>query len=189
MTRSELRHACYRARKNAATEKNKEALALVEPLLTDKQTWSNFSTEWDLMVNTAGNIIIIQPELDSEFIKSTCLDIKLSVMKGLPLDELSDRQQNIKSIVESQMLDGLMDWTNYNSKWRVFVNKDVGMIETKLISQPGQKPVTQEMIQGSMKTTNVTSIEKTTIKVDEPKPMSAEEIAQFEALLAKMKQQ
>lgn len=189
MTRSELRHACYRAKKNAATDKNRALLTLVEPLLQDSQTWSNFADEWDLMLDTNKNIVIIQPEVDLEFIRGTCLEIKMSIKKDLPLDDLSDRQMNIKSIVESQMLEGLMDWSNYNKTWKVTVNKDVGMIETQLMSSPGQKPVTNEMIQGSMKTTGVTSVEKTTIEVEQPKPMSAEEIAQFEQLLQKMKQQ
>lgn len=188
-SRSELRHACYRAKNNAATEKNKVVLEVVEPLLSDSQTWSGFGTKWDLMLDTNNNIKIIKPEVDSEFIKDTCLEIKMSIKNDMPLDDLSERQLNVKHIVESQMLDGIMTWQNYNKVWKVFVDKDVGMIGTSVIhEQPTQKPVTDEMIQGSMKPAKgIESIEKTTISMNEPTAMTPEEIAKFEAILEQMK--
>ena len=46
-TRSEIRHACYRAKNGLITEKIAPILSLVEPLLEEHQNWDNFSKVWD----------------------------------------------------------------------------------------------------------------------------------------------
>lgn len=191
-TRSEIRHSCYRMKKGAATAKNLEVVALVEPLLAEHQTWNKFAIEWDIMIGTGGQIVVIKPELDELYVHQTCLEMKLLSQKGLDTAGLDDRQLNIIHIVESLMLDGIMQWQNYNSAWGTKVNREALMIETFLKNtNMGQKPVTDDMIQGSMQAfpvaDNPDRNTTTTVNVGEFTEMSPEEIEKFQAVLDMMK--
>jgi len=177
-----------------ATDKNKEIAKVVEPLLKEGQTWSNFSTEWDIMLDLNKNIVVIKPELDEHYIHSTCLEKKLYEKKGLSDEEFDNRQRNIIDIVESVMLDGIMQWSNYNEVWQTRVNKENGVVETHLKKQVNtQKPVTEDMIQGSMRAFPIAENPergvKQEAKVDSFSEMSPEEIEKFQAMLELMKKQ
>ena len=194
MNRGEIRHSCYRMKNGVATDKNKEIAKVVEPLLKEGQTWSNFSTEWDIMLDLNKNIVVIKPELGEHYIHSTCLEKKLYEKKGLSDEEFDNRQRNIIDIVESVMLDGIMQWSNYNEVWQTRVNKENGVVETHLKKQVNtQKPVTEDMIQGSMRAFPIAENPergvKQEAKVDSFSEMSPEEIEKFQAMLELMKKQ
>lgn len=157
-SRSELRHACFRAKNNVATDKNKDLLRHVEPLLKIYQKWNNFTTEWDLLVNSKNEIIIIKPEVDYDFIHSICLEVSFLAKRNLKFEcntksvEYNDRCLNIITIIESLMLDNIMTWKNYNINWGVSVDSTSKQIKTNLYNAPiNQIEVTEEMIQNSMK--------------------------------------
>lgn len=151
ISKSELRHACFRAKNNSATEKNQIFLDMIKPLLKPGQTWENFATIWDLLIDKKQNIIIIKPEVDYNFIHNTCLTASIFSKKGIEF-EFSDRENNIISIVETIMLEGIMTWENYNNKWGIEVDTELKIIKTRLYTAPmNQYIVTDEMIEASKK--------------------------------------
>lgn len=192
LSRSDVRYNCYRMKKNKPDAKVLEVAALVEPLLDASQTWDKFATEWDIMVSLKGEIVIIKPELDEKFIHETCLEKKMLAKKGLTDEDFSDRQHNIVNTVESIMLDRIMTWENYNSVWGTKVNKELFLIETFMRNtNTGQKPVTEEMIKGSMQAfpvaDNPERENKPSVQMGEFTNMTPEEIEKFQAVLQMMK--
>lgn len=185
-TRSELRHACFRAKNNAATDKNRELMALVEPLLEVHQKWSNFATEWDLLVNKNNEIVIIKPEVDHDYIHSTCIEKRLYEKTGTQV-EMDPRQENIVTIIEANMLDGLMTWENYGKVWSVYIDNTLKVIKTKLLNIPSnQLEVTDEMIEASKKDADGSAFtEQEQPAPLEATPMSPEQAKAFEEFLAK----
>lgn len=186
-TRSELRHACFRAKKGAATEKNQPLLDIIQPLLKVHERWENFGKVWDILVNKAGDIKIIKPETNYEYIHNTLLEASLYAKQGIDFDSFDDRQMNIISQVEILMLDNIMNWKNYNRVWGVEIDAQLKTLKTKLYNvDPRQIEVTQEMIQSSMKDAdgNPLSAPKEP-NVLEMKPMSDAQSKAFEEFLAK----
>lgn len=147
-SRSEIRHACFRAKNGALTDKNKKIVEIVKPLLKTHQRFDNFTTEWDILVTSGGAITIIKPEVDIDFIKATCLEKQFQVKYGVGT-EMTPRKQNIITIVEIMMLDGKMTWENFEEVWSVQVDLQLKTISTKLFISRTQIPVTEEMIQAS----------------------------------------
>lgn len=192
VTRSELRHACFRAKKKSATEKNQQLLDIVSPLLSPGQTWDNFATIWDLLIDRSNNIVIIKPEVDYSFIHNTCLTASIFARKNLPF-EFTDREQNIISIVEAIMLEGIMSWENYNTVWGVEVDIELKVIKTRLYTASmNQYVVTNEMIEASKKDADgnpFTVIEPIDVELDvkELTPEQAESIIATHVKKAKRK--
>ncbi len=187
--RSELRHACFRAKNNNATESNKELLAVVEPLLAIGQRWENFSVEWDLLVAKDGTVKIIKPETDLEFIKTVCMEKAFCVKYGKE-ENWDDRDQNVITIVEGVMLDKLMTWDNYSKAWGVDVDIALKLIVTKLFRQSTQKEVTEEMIQASrISNDDAPYVGETPNEVEfDVKELSPEEFKKFAQLVKDAKQ-
>lgn len=187
LRQSDLRHACYRARNDAVTEKNQMYLDLVEPLLNPNQTWDKFGKEWDLLLD-GDDIVIIKPETDYDYIHSTLLEAALLTRKGFALDEMSARQRNIIRIVDVLMLEGIMEWGNYNKDWGVEVDLELGNLRTKLYkTQPGQYDVTVEMIEASKivpESTVYVGEEPVVLEVNEEETVSKEE---FERMMKEAK--
>jgi len=149
--RSELRNACYRAQKGKPRDSQKHLLDLIEPLLTGKQKWENFTQEWDILLDKNGNINVIKPEVDDQYINHTCAEAKVLAKNNLKF-ELNDRQQNIIDVLELSMLDGIMTWENYGEVWTFDIDRTSNVLRTKLIpGKPIQTEVTEEMIKASMK--------------------------------------
>lgn len=182
--RSELRHACFRAKKNAATADNLVLLSKLEPLLVTGQRWENFAVVWDLIVSSSGEIKIINPETDIDFVKTICQE-KSFCVKYQKEREWNDREQNIITIVESGMLVGLMKWETYGQKWGVDIDVTLKMITTKLFRESTQKEVTEEMILASRVSDDASPyVGEQPIDIQmEVKPMTAEETNQFEQFL------
>jgi len=183
--RSELRHSCFRAKKGTATEENKKVLESIEPLLKVGQTFKNFSDVWDILIDPKGKIVIIKPEVNYDYIHSTCIEASLYKKQGIDFDSFDDRQMNIITIVESQMLEGVTSWENYNRIWGVEVDKVLKFIKTKVFKATQlQIEVTEEMINASMKEEVPVQVEETPVQLS-AELMSQETKNAFEEFLAK----
>ena len=183
-SRSDIRHACFRAKKNVATDENKKVLAEVEKLLLPGQRWDNFTKVWDVLIDKAGKIVIIKPETDYDYIHSTCLEASLYSKKNISFDDFSDRQKNIILTVETLMLENLMTWENYNKNWGIELDPVNKSIKTKLFNVvSSQIEVTPEMITASMKDADGSPLSQPLVV--EAKPMSPEQQSAFEEFLAK----
>lgn len=149
--KSKIRYACYRAKNGCALEKHKEILEYVEQFLGPEHKWERFSVTWDIIVDpSTGQIEIIKPEDDFNFVNNTCLEAKILAKKKLPLDDFSKRQNNVLKIIESHMLGGIMTWDNYGEVWEVNLDSATKQITTKMLNvNPNQIRVTQEMIDAS----------------------------------------
>lgn len=149
-TRSQLRHACFRAKNNRLTEDNKKTLEVVSPLLAEHQTWSTFADKWDLITTKSGEIIIIKPESDYDYVHSTCIEARTLVRLGQEIAFSDPRKENVIQVVENLMLDNMMSWSNYGEAWGVTIDVALKQIRTKLYHvEPTQIEVTQEMIDAS----------------------------------------
>lgn len=184
-TRSEVRHACFRAKKKADNEKHKEVLDLVKSKLPEGYRFENFAELWDVMV-TGGNITIVQPESDYDFIHETCTEAAVMARLGKDFSAMTARQQNVIAVVENEMLDGLTVWKEYNRKWGVTLDTELKKIKIKLFSvKPSQLEVTDEMITSSMKDADGSALTIEQVNALEAKPMDEKQRAMFEEFLAK----
>jgi hypothetical protein len=184
--RSEIRHACYRAKKGLITESVQPILASVEPLLGPGQRWENFGKEWDVIITADKKLCIIKPETDYDFIHSTLVEAALYKRQGVDFDSFSDRQLSIINQVELLMLDGIMSWENYNKAWGVTIERDTNQLRTRQYNvKSTQIEVTEEMIQASKKDADGSVLTRQEPNVLEAEPMSAEQKRMFEEFLAK----
>lgn len=182
--RSDLRHACYRAKNNSVTNANRVLLDVVEPLLSPGQRWENFSTIWDILVTKSGEVKVIKPETNYDNIHSTLLEASVYAKQGIDFDSFSDEQMNIIDQVEAIMLDGIMNWKNYNKVWGVEIEPDRKQLKTKLYNvSTNQKEVTEEMIVASQKDADGNPLTPQVENVLEAKPMTDEQAKQFEDFL------
>ena len=187
-SRSEIRHACYRAKNNRVSEKNREILALVEPLMQHNHRWDNFAEVWDVIVTKDKQIKIVYPETNQDYIHTTLLKAALFVEMGRPLDDLDDRAFSLVSQVEQLMLDGVMTWANYNTVWGVVVDPSTNSIKTTMYNlKSTQIEVTAEMIEASKKDADgsaFTEKQEQPPTVLEMKPMDEAQRKAFEEFLA-----
>lgn len=186
-TRSEIRHACYRAKNNAATEKNLEILKHVEPLLQTHHRWDNFAEVWDVIIGKGGVIKIVYPETNSDYIHSTLLKAQLYVEMGKNFEDLDDRAFSLVNQVEQLMLDGVMTWENYNKVWGIEVDSQYKALKTVLYNtKSSQIEVTEEMIEASKKDADGSAFGAAQASnVLEAKPMEDHLQKMFEEFLAK----
>lgn len=185
MNRSEIRHALYRAKNGIFAESTKPFLDMVEPNIPVNESWATFSKNWDIFFN-GGQVTVIRPEVDYDFIHTTCLEKSLHVKNSIPMDA-TPRQLNAIQIVELNMLEGKMSWLTYNKTWGISVDIELKRISTRLFAT-NVNEVTDEMIKKSASSdgaamTAVPSIP--TAVMDKPIPMSDGEVAAFKASLAK----
>lgn len=185
-SRSELRHACYRAKNSAVSEQQKPIIQFVESLLVTGQTFDNFTKLWDILVTKDNSVKIIKPETDYDFIHSTLLEAALYSKQGIDFDSFDDRQGNVIAQVESLMISELMSWTSYNKVWGIDMDPTLKTLKTKLYNvDPGQKQVTAEMIEASKKDADGSALNTQEQSALEMKPMTKEQKGWFESFLAK----
>lgn len=185
-SRSELRHACYRAKNNAVSETQKPIIDIIEPLLVVGQRFENFAELWDILITKTGSIKIVKPETDYDFIHSTLLEAAIYTKQNSSFDVFDDRQLNIITQVESLMLDNIMTWSNYNKIWGVELDTNLKTLKTKLYNiDAKQKEVTAEMIEASKKDADGSALNMPESNVLEMKTMTPEQSKAFEAFLAK----
>jgi hypothetical protein len=183
-SRSDIRHACFRAKNSALSEKNQKIIDIVVPLLGAHQRFDNFATVWDILVDVGGNIVVVNPETDIEFIRSTCLEKQFQVKYGVntPMDS---RKQNIITIVDILMLDGKMTWENFEAVWGVGFDAQIKMIYTKMFVPTTQKTVTEEMIQASkISKDDVAHTGESGVIEITPTEMSESDVKKFTKLLS-----
>lgn len=186
LNKSELRNACYRAKKGVATSGHDALLAVVSPLLNETQCWDNFPKVWDIMLDRNGKVVIIKPETDYDYIHSTLLEAAMNAKANLSFDSFDDRQMNIISQVESLMLIGIMSWDNYNRAWGVGIDPSLKTISTKQYNiKSGQITVTPAMIEASKKDADGTALTEVVPKVLLAKSMSDAEVTSFKQRLSK----
>lgn len=185
-SRSELRHACYRAKNNAVSAQQKPIVEMIEALLSPGQRFENFTELWDILVTKTNVIKIVKPEVDYDFIHSTLLEAAIYAKQNSSFDALEDRQLNIITQVEALMLGDLMSWHNYNKTWGVEIDPTLKTLKTKLYNiDTKQKEVTAEMIEASKKDADGSVMTTAQPNVLEMKTMTDEQAKSFEAFLAK----
>ena len=185
-SRSELRHACYRAKNNAVSEQQKPIVEMIEALLSPGQRFENFTELWDILVTKTSVIKIVKPEANYDFIHSTLLEAAIYAKQNSSFDALEDRQLNIIAQVEALMLGDLMSWHNYNKTWGVELDPTLKTLKTKLYNiDTKQKEVTAEMIEASKKDADGSVMTLSQPNVLEMKTMTDEQAKSFEAFLAK----
>lgn len=185
-SRSELRHVCYRAKNKAASDVQKPIVEFIESLLKVGQRFENFTEEWDILVAKNGDVKIVKPESDYDFIHSTLIEASLYTRQKISFDCFDDRQSSIISQVEAVMLDNLMTWTNYNKVWGVTLDPKLKTLSTKMYNVvPRQIEVTEQMIEASKKDADGSALSKSEPNVLEMKTMTDEQSKEFEAFLAK----
>lgn len=185
-SRSELRHACFRAKNKAVSEQQKPIIELIESLLEVGQRFENFTELWDILIAKNGDVKIIKPETDYDFIHSTLIEASLYTRQKISFDCFDDRQSSIISQVEALMLDNLMTWENYNKVWGVSLDPKLKTLSTKMYNvDPRQIQVTEEMIEASKKDADGSALSTPEPNVLEMKTMTDEQSKEFEAFLAK----
>jgi hypothetical protein len=186
-TRSEYRNACFRAKKNVLADKQLPLIEEIKVLMEPHQHWSNFSVEWDIMINKDKQLSIITPESNYDYAHNTLLEASLLFRKDIPFDDFDDRQMNIVNIIDSLMLDGVMTWGNYNKVWGIALDPVTKQFSTLLYKETkNQLDVTDEMIKASMKDADGSAFTSPkTETVLEANPMDVAQQKAFEEFLAK----
>lgn len=185
-SRSELRHVCYRAKNKAVSEQQKPIVEFIESLLEVGQRFENFTELWDILVAKNGDVKIVKPESDYDFVHSTLIEASLYARQKISFDCFDDRQTSIVTQVEVLMLENLMTWTNYNKVWGVVLDPKLKTLSTKMYNvDPRQLEVTEQMIEASKKDADGSALSTPEPNVLEVKTMTDEQSKEFEAFLAK----
>lgn len=150
-SRKNIRYSIARCRKEGEhPAMYQEIFDWVFEQLPEHLDLQDFPEDWDILVTRDKKLLFINPERDISYVQATCAEAKVLSKHGIGFDDLNDRQLNIIQIVETAMLGGKMQWQNYGDHWRVILDVATGQIDTQLLNvQPGQKMVTDEMIQAS----------------------------------------
>lgn len=143
--RSKVRYNCFcKLKGNEAPDQ--EVIKVIEEQL-GKYTWSGFTTDWDVAV-FPDKIKVIPNVRDINRVMEVCTYAHIASKNNIKFDQLSDADMAVVQMVESQFLDGKMDWNNFMQAWGVRWVPDRQRIETYLLNVPsGQIDVTPELIQ------------------------------------------
>ena len=143
-TRAEVRYNCF-AMKRGATPKRPDIIEEIEKLKGALE-WSTYLSEWDVVVFPE-RIAIIQTIRDLSKVAEVCSFKYVAEKTGVQMDKLTDEEKAIIDMVETQFLEGRMNWLNYRKVWGVKWDDERGRVETYLLNVPSnQLEVTQEMI-------------------------------------------
>lgn len=179
MNRSEIRHALYRAKNGIFADDKKHIYDIVKPKIPVNESWATFSKNWDIFYIN-GEITVIQPETDYDFIHTTCLEKSLHIKNNINMDA-THRQLNAIQIVELNMLDGKMTWPTYNKTWGIWVDRELKRVHTKLF-MTSVNTVTDDMIKASAPSDGAamtTTPEIPMIVVDKTEPISADDAEKY----------
>ena len=188
INRSKLRHACYRMKNGVATPANETMILCITSQMAPHMTWKNFGVVWDVMVTSQGKVLVIKPEHDTDFIHKTLLKMGLYVESNTPLTKLSEREFNVVEQVRPLLLEGIMDWMNYDSVWGVSLEKDTNVIKTVLFNAPKtQIEVTAEMIEASKKDADGAAFTPPPVVELTAKPVTDEQKRLIDEMLASKK--
>jgi hypothetical protein len=185
MNISEVRNACYRVKNGNRREEHKSLLESIEKQFEPSQNWSNFVSEWDMLISKEGVATVIKPEKDIAAINRLILEYAIHKKLGSTL-EMTPLQQNIIFQVEQMMLDKIMNWSNYNVDWGVkFYEHTPGRIETIMYNTASdQILVSDEMIANS-KIGDGAEIKKTPENILVAKKMTPDQELEFKKFMEK----
>lgn len=108
-------------------------------------SWSTFADKWDIILKN-GKPVVFESIKDLNLVADVCAKKSMIAEMGIE-KEWSTQEEAIINMVESQFLDGKMDWKNYKKAWRIKWDDDHNKVATELIRTTFiQKEVTQEMI-------------------------------------------
>jgi len=132
LQRSDVRYACYRRKKSThVPEKHDEIISLVEKAKKTTDAWEDFAKTWDVFVDS-GKIIRIIPELDFDFVHTTCTEFKVKSQMGLSPEEiykdLDPRKKNVFEVVSLNSIED-DDFSNYGDTWKVKIDEGSKRIE------------------------------------------------------------
>lgn len=180
LKRSDVRNACFRAKVGDWRESQKEIQDVVLSKLPPYANWDNFTVEWDVTISKVGDIVIIKPEVDFDYVLKVCTDASLRKKNNLAW-EWNDREKNIIDIVEAEMLDGVTSWENFFDIWSVELDPTLKRIHVKLLNKPiGQRKI--EPTEYEPKPAVEMKPEVNEFKVE---PMTEKEIEQFHEIINK----
>lgn len=185
MNRSEIRHALYRAKNGIFAPEKQHIYDMVESRIPTGESWRTFSKTWDIFYSNS-EITVIRPEVDYDFIHTTCLEKSLCVKNKIDI-QWTDRQLNTIQIVELSMLEGKMQWSTYNITWGISVDHELKRINTKLFTT-SVNIVTDEMIKNSTLSDGAAMTAVPVIPVvelDSAEPMTDSEVVEFNKSLSK----
>ena len=150
LTRSKVRGICARMRVGAEPPVGSDNLIeQILPLIPMGENWSTYKKGWDISVDRNEKIYVFKPESDIDFIRSVCAEAKMKFKYEGTVNFDDNRSQNIVDIIESSMLDNLMNWNNYNETWNVEIDQETKHIKTKYFKTI-QNIVTPKMISESV---------------------------------------
>lgn len=132
LQRSDVRYACYRRKKSIhVAEKHDEIIALVEKAKKTTDAWEDFARTWDVFVD-AGKITRIIPELDFDFVHTTCTEFKVKSQMGLSPEEiykdLDPRKKNVFEVVSLNSIED-DDFSKYGDTWKIKIDEGSKRIE------------------------------------------------------------
>lgn len=138
-----LRNTCFRLKKGLKP-KDPELAKLIENV-KGNYSWSSFADKWDIILKN-GKPIVYESIKDINLVSDVCAKKSMITEMGIE-KEWSTEEQAIINMIESQFLDGKMDWENYKKSWRIRWDDDHNKVATELLRTAYiQKEVTQEMI-------------------------------------------
>lgn len=142
--RSVVRYNCF-CMKKGNPPPNPDIVSRIEEQFTDER-WGDFSVGWDVMV-AGDKLTIVSNIKDVNKVMEVCAYAHIAAKSGLTVSPDNEEDAAIIHMIESQFLDGRMDWLNYRTAWGIRWDTERSRVETYLLRTPRtQTPVTQEMI-------------------------------------------
>ena len=183
-TRYDVRNACSRIAKGLEPRNPDIKPILMEKMSETNFNWSQFGTKWDAVV-TEGNISFITAIKDLDEVKDICTRRQMIEELGVE-KSWNERETAIIDAMETQFLDGIMNWNNYNKSWGVKMDTDRGSVVTFLTkikpSQISQAEIDKKL-QEMMKPTEESAPKGEhvlTLDMDNAKPLTDEQAKQFD---------
>ena len=138
-----LRNTCFRMKKGIRP-KYPDIVKQIEEV-KGNYAWSTFADKWDIILKN-GKPVVYESIKDLNLVADVCAKKSMITEMGIE-KEWSTEEEAIIMMIESQFLDGKMDWKNYKKTWRIKWDDDHNKIATELIrTLYVQKEVTQDMI-------------------------------------------
>lgn len=149
-SRYELRNACFRMQKGLEPRTDGIKEFLISLLNQTEYNWTSFSKDWDVVVKNS-KASIIPSFKDVSEVREVCAKKQMATELGVEKD-WNERETAIIESIETQFLEGIMDWNNYNSQWAVKNDEDRETVTTYLLKlKPTQKEITQDDIDQKLK--------------------------------------
>lgn len=183
LTRYDVRYNCYRMKKGN-TPKNQEIIDQVNTA-RGKFSWEEFADTWDVAVK-GDQILAFASIKDVNAVTEVCAKKQMITEMGVD-KEWTPEEDAIIQMIESQFLEGIMDWSGYKKTWRVKWDDDQKRITTELLNLPKtQTEVTQELVDKKLREqiASAKKIREQVAKTFDTRPMTEDEIGFYTRVLA-----